>query len=266
MRGLLLIAVTACRFSPGETGTGSGSADAAIPGGDDAQIPGDGSARDPNDHLIAYYEMETIDSKTAADSSGHHHTATCTSCPTVKAGHKGMGFDFDGTTRFDVPDDGSFDSSTAFTIAIWVKWTMPSYMGQQYSCPVGKVFQNGIYNSYELCSDKTAGKWLYDTTQVDGNGNPQFDSMYAPIAGPKNNDWHHAAMVWDGSVKTLYIDGMDVMRDMPRTPVFDATGPLTFGADTDGGLQSSPFTGTADELRIYDVVLSPSEIAALAAP
>ena len=42
---------------------------------------------------------------------------------------KASGFKFDGTSRFDIDDGGAFDSTT-FTISLWAKWSMPSYMGE----------------------------------------------------------------------------------------------------------------------------------------
>ena len=76
--------------------------------------------------------------------------------------------------------------------------------------------------------------------------------------------WHHVGFVWDGSYRTLYVDGIEVAKD---------TDVLTSLKNSDGGLYigtnknrdaGTYFSGLIDDVRIYDIALIAEEVAALA--
>ena len=79
--------------------------------------------------------------------------------------------------------------------------------------------------------------------------------------------WSHVAATWDGSPSAtgihVYVDGLEPgyasQADAPGPRVDDSTIDLTISDTTDPS-----FAGAIDDVRVYDRVLSPSEIAALA--
>ncbi|MCE2813323.1 MAG: DUF1553 domain-containing protein [Planctomycetaceae bacterium] len=81
------------------------------------------------------------------------------------------------------------------------------------------------------------------------------------------NQWHHLTLTYDGSKKAaganLYIDGKPVKFDIPNN---NLTGSLETDKPFHLGLRekSLPFTGSIDELRIFDGVLSAVDIESLA--
>ena len=81
------------------------------------------------------------------------------------------------------------------------------------------------------------------------------------------NQWHHLTLTYDGSKKAaganLYIDGKPVKFDIPNN---NLTGSLETDKPFHLGLRekSLPFTGSIDELRIFDGVLSAVDIERLA--
>ncbi|MFM7927502.1 MAG: LamG domain-containing protein, partial [Pirellula sp.] len=81
------------------------------------------------------------------------------------------------------------------------------------------------------------------------------------------NQWHHLTLTYDGSKKAaganLYIDGKSVKFDVPNN---NLTGSLETDKPFHLGLRekSLPFTGSIDELRIFDGVLSPVDVERLA--
>jgi hypothetical protein len=256
MRASLWLLAAGCAFRPGSAETRDGAATTPDTARGDAAR--DASTLDQG--MIAWYEMESIGGDVAIDSTGHGHTGTCSQCPTVVTAHLGRGFHFDGTTRVDIGDSGAFDTS-AFTVATWVEYT--SLNASLYECPVGKVLDSTIFNSWELCYDANTGDWLYDTVAPPSFGGYAFASLEPP-SGPVVGTWYHTAMVWDGTTKTLYIDGTAVASSLADVAFANGM-PLSFGADIDYGSQSSPFVGVMDDLRIYGRALDAAEIAALAA-
>jgi cytochrome c553 len=81
------------------------------------------------------------------------------------------------------------------------------------------------------------------------------------------NQWHHLTLTYDGSKKAaganLYIDGKSVKFDVPNN---NLTGSLETDKPFHLGLRekSLPFTGSIDDLRIFDGVLSPVDVERLA--
>jgi len=76
--------------------------------------------------------------------------------------------------------------------------------------------------------------------------------------------WHHVGFVWDGTYRTLYVDGMEVSKDTnPLTSLKSADGGLYIGVNKnlDAGTY---FSGLIDDVRIYNVALTAEKIAILA--
>jgi hypothetical protein len=70
------------------------------------------------------------------------------------------------------------------------------------------------------------------------------------------------SFVWDGSSRTLYVDDVEVARDV-LNGLESATGGFYIGT----GKAMEPgtyFSGLIDDVRIYDRVLNPEQIAELA--
>jgi N-acetylneuraminic acid mutarotase len=79
-----------------------------------------------------------------------------------------------------------------------------------------------------------------------------------------DGQWHNIGFVWDGSYRSLYVDGIEVAKDTAaQNPLKPADGGLYIGAskDLDAG---TFFSGLIDDVRIYNVALTSEQIAALA--
>ena len=114
--------------------------------------------------------------------------------------------------------------------------------------------------------------------------NPSFqDSRNEPSKGgvqvPKGvNKWHHLVMTWDGATSNfkIFADGVKVSN--PEWEKRGTTGPLSFftptkpvigawGTNVPGGgtaeAWQKPFTGSIDELRVFNKALTDAEISSL---
>jgi hypothetical protein len=70
-----------------------------------------------------------------------------------------------------------------------------------------------------------------------------------------DGDWHRLGFVWDGSIRTLYVDDVEVAKDAQDNLGGPDNG-LCIGAGSD--LEPGTFwSGLIDDVRIYNRVLTP---------
>jgi hypothetical protein len=117
------------------------------------------------------------------------------------------------------------------------------------------------------CGDMTnprAGWLIYQT----GNGwnfrtyNQNGTTPAVSITGgppPVAGNWYHVAVVWDGSVGMVYVDGTLAATSTPTNYVPGTAGPLTVGVRADSTFW---WTGAADEVALYPTALSAAQILA----
>ncbi|MDJ0752228.1 MAG: LamG domain-containing protein [Ardenticatenaceae bacterium] len=152
--------------------------------------------------------------------------------------------DFVDTADFDLPDD--------FTVTLWANSDTPfanQNMVGKHTAGGGNLLNFGLYD----------GKYHLRIRDVFVN----FNQTALP-------DWQHVTVTGERSgTSTLvrfYLNGNETQAVTLNAVVGDLTGrPWTIGQDWDGGTRTDYFNGHLDDLRIYDRVLSPTEIGQLAA-
>lgn len=177
---------------------------------------------------------------TFIDSSNQAHTVTAvananTSTNQFKFGNASAGFDGTGD-YISVPDSADWDlfgSSADATIDFWVKHTdhagTEMYMAQWESGnDVWYFYHDGTgLNMYALTGGVTI--------------------IQLPSAGEiTDTNWHHIALVKEGTTYTIYKDGTSVSTVVSATTDTYAA-PLRIGTDDTAG---NWFDGSIDELRI----------------
>lgn len=76
--------------------------------------------------------------------------------------------------------------------------------------------------------------------------------------------WHHIGFVWDGSYRSLYVDGTEVAKDTAaQNPLKSADGGLYIGVDKTLD-PAAFFWGLIDDVRIYNIAISAEQIEELA--
>jgi hypothetical protein len=132
---------------------------------------------------------------------------------------------------------------------VWIKGGEP-----------GQVIISQVGDSGEiwLGIDSSEGKLITGFCDV------YFDPLVSE-AVITDGQWHHVGLVYDLTVfhRRLYIDGALVVEDTSGVAGVFSDGGLYIGAskDLEGG---SFFSGLIDDVRIYNGVLNPEEVAALA--
>ena len=205
--------------------------------------------------LVAHYELEG----NLADSSGNGHDGVFGGDPNFPAsyvtGPTGLGqaMLFDGTGGHQNVELGTFNPSGAtgqLTVALWARWDGPS---DQWQGLIGKR------DSWAL------DDMLWDIEihrDEDTIAFRRIDSY--PGSGGRilpTGVWTHIAATFDGTTARFYIDGEETGNGSFSFGL-DEEATLHFGSgDPNGG---NAFNGALDDVRIYDIALSPSEISALA--
>ena len=164
---------------------------------------------------------------------------------------------FDGQRRVNVGDVANIGFFDKFSMAAWIRADSES------GTILSRMADDSNADGYNLCVDKgklqlnLCKRWLDDAFRVE---------TAEPI--PLNR-WVHVAVIYDGSRTAsgvhFYIDGWPVnatiLLDELNQP-FASKDPFRIGS---GGFTPA-FRGLIDDVRLFDVVLSPEEISVLASP
>lgn len=212
---------------------------------------GGGSANIPTNGLVAYYPFNG----NANDESGNGNHGKVIGTVELTTDRHG---DPKGAYRFfkkelnyiSVPDNESLHFSN-FTLSAWIYTDADNY-GSGYLINKGRDINNG---SYRLCVTSVGAQTEY-------NGKNGV-SMPKPTTGV----WHMVTGTVEGNKAKIYLDGKFVAENtLSHTFKYNNSEPLTLGMHYYSGVPgywSYPLLGVMDDVRIYNRVLTPSEIEAL---
>jgi gluconolactonase len=124
-------------------------------------------------------------------------------------------------------------SAGAFSAFAWVRSETP-----------GRVIlsQNGGSN---WLSVDAAGHVGTELTKAGRSGTSPLWSQVVVTDG----QWHHVGLSWNGSIRVLYVDDVEVTRDAATGTASSSTGGLYIGAGTPLG---NFWSGLIDDVRLYD--------------
>jgi hypothetical protein len=205
-------------------------------------------------NLVGYYKMDDGTGNTTIDASGNTNTATLTNMDSSTDWVTGYpvsqnyALDFDGVDDYVATANNvsALDISADISIENWV------YISQNAS-DWTRIIGKGEGGS------RTYGVWL------DTNNRLLFQ-MYGPSSANlypdiqlENNKWYHIAATREGNLLTLYIDGVKI-GELPYTGTpYTGNEPLTIGY---GPGMHTYFTGKLDEVRIWNIARTQTEIQA----
>jgi len=195
----------------------------------------------PSFDLIGLWHFDTD----ANDSTANHNNGTFMDNAYLTTGYFGNAVSFDGSGDYvEVSGTDSLEPSNV-TVECWVK----SSTIKSYQYIVAKYY-TGSYASYGLYTGSSKGLFFYVS---DGSYSLSNDAG----TGVWDGEWHHIAGTYDGSILKLYVDGIEVGTGKAVTKTIGYnTGNLYVGSYGTGYY----FTGTIDEVRIWDGALTGSNI------
>ncbi len=197
----------------------------------------------------------------ARDVSGHGHDGTLSGDAAWSQGRFRGALSFDGATGVvDIPAAPVFDSQTV-TVSAWVQ---AAGSPGDFKYVVAKGANGCLAGSYGLYTGANGGLVFY----VGSNGGTSW--TLSPDAGDRVWDgaWHSIIGTYDGSSVRLYVDGIQIGSGTPSSSGISYGLPdsndLLIG-NYDGCSGTLDFTGSIDQVRVFDRALGPGEIRAVVA-
>lgn len=168
----------------------------------------------------------------------------------VIAGKIGQGLKFDGVNDYVNANSGaSFVNKNQGTFSIWVKVNKNSSTSQANPisplCVSDGTSSNGIY------IEATGSIINFYYTQGGGTVKPSSSAIL--------NRWYHVTGTWDASFVKLYVNGVLAQSLGQGTIISNSLSTLYSGSDC-LGTQTGYFSGSLDDVRIYNRALSPAEV------
>ncbi|MGB5519134.1 MAG: DNRLRE domain-containing protein [Gammaproteobacteria bacterium] len=202
---------------------------------------------------IAHWKLDETGGLTAVDSAGGHD-GTLVNDPVWAGGQHGGALNFDGSNdHINVPHDDTLSLNDAMTFATWIN---ASSFGNSYQTIIAKD-GGGSASNYWF------GTWRQELA-FGFFASGSFREVFTTGLNLQPNTWYHVAVTFDNAADevVLYVDGVPVHKDAMTFSPSTVSADLTIGRSPDGEY----WRGRLDDVRIYDELLSVTEIAGLAAP
>lgn len=155
-------------------------------------------------------------------------------------------YDFDGINDYiSVGTDNSLNLVDALTISIWIKPIPP--------LPVSAsrlVERRNVGIGYEIYIYQTSG----DLAMIIAAG----ERAKVTSSGLLDGDWHMVTYTYNGDLVTAYIDGVERANEASVTMSSNVSDTFFVG---DRGAHDREYEGLLDELIVWSVALTPTEVA-----
>jgi len=218
--------------------------------------------------LLARWSGDGLDGGRLRDLSDHGHDAAASGVTVVPgSGHAALRF-AGAASRVDIPHHGELDvgdPQRPFTVALWLR-TLPGNRSVQNLLAKGR---NG----------DTPGATLGIALELTGKGPAIYRWSDSPLPGSPRLEssawdvdvtdgaWHHVAVVCErADLRRCYRDGVAIGSDATawRNRTANRSRWTLGRLENQGFTGEFPFTGDLADVRLYDRVLTPGEVATLA--
>ncbi len=197
--------------------------------------------------LVAHWPMDETEGMYASDSVGENNAIVIGGATwQPSGGQKDGAIQLDGISGCAIINPILNPADGPFSIVAWINGCAPGQV---------VVSQQGAANWLRA---NTAGNLMTELIPTAGR------SPSPPLVSETmitNGEWHRIGFVWDGTHRTLFVDGVVVAEDTQNGLASSNNG-LYIGCGK--GMESGTyFSGLIDDVRIYNKALCVDEIAAL---
>lgn len=197
--------------------------------------------------LVLYLSFDEGKGATAQDNSMHGHDGDIIKNPAwVDGQFGGKALEFDGTKgqHVKVPINDTLQLREKFTIAFWVKRGATQISAWNYMVSAGTLVWATIFN-------RDSGK-TYLWSKAPGWAQKAITTENQP------DDWVHITVTHDvDSDVSIYYDGEKVGQGAKPPPIIEIDGSIMVAARHPN---NEFFTGTIDEVYLFDRVITENEI------
>jgi len=209
----------------------------------------------PRPANVAYWKFDESEGAVAYDSSGNNHNGILENGAHFVSGIMNNAVEFDGAD--DRVPAGAFDVTGGdghITIAAWIKADDFDVMdGRIISKAAGKAEKNHYWMLSTIFNGRSRLCFSLKSNGVTETLIPSSGYLIPEI-------WTHVVATWDGSTMRLYKDGV-LVGSKAKNGILDTNGDVEVAiGNQPTGAGNKPFDGLIDDLRIYNVALSQSEI------
>ena len=219
-----------------------------------ASIPEDWPYITPNASVVLYMHLDnsTLDSSIY----GNNGVAQGANCSASVAGKLDSACSFDGiNTDVNVPYSLFLSPTQAITIEAWFNTNNRTADQRIVSHTETGGYQLSL-NENIVCTQNS----LCMLVRVGGN----YHGASYPVSNISNNQWYHVAGTYDGETLRLYINGQEVSSNTTPSGAisYSVNNPLCIGSEPDSSAcnAGSYFNGSIDDIVIWNMSLSPSEV------
>jgi hypothetical protein len=190
--------------------------------------------------LVAHWALDEIEGDVAHDSVGENHATVLGGAAWQPA--EGI---VDGALLMDGLDDSVATeevrdpSDGPLSVFAWVKGGGP-----------GQVIASQVLGANWLMADPSDG---YLMTELKRPG--RLGKALASEVTITDGNWHRVALVWDGTMRSLYVDDLLAAQDI-QTTVVGSGGGLNIGCGKNQA-PGSYWSGWIDDVRVYDRAIQP---------
>ena len=212
------------------------------------------NAQVPANSLVLHYTFDDINNNIANDISGNNLDGVLVNEPLVVTGVSGTALQFNGIDNYLISYAPQIlpEGSEHRTISMWVR------VDQNNASAVFAGYGRGSRcQNFQIGTDYTSGEFLsfYGWNACD------YVTDLSTITLADGN-FHHLALVYDGLILSIYVDGAlvsSVERDLNTV-----ANTLCLAGEISSNACDRLFAGAIDDFRLYSRALSQSEIASIA--
>jgi len=202
--------------------------------------------------LVAHWRLDDGSGTTAADTVSNND-GTLQGNATWAVGWIGGALELDGDDYVDCGSSDAFNITEQVTLAAWIK-PDPDFAYPDWS---GIIMRGGPnIDTFAFYYNGPSRQLGFKTTGT----SPSWMAIAA--TGLFDGEWHHVAAVYNGTRKTVYLDGEEIGAMDSTGTIETSTGRLLLGAGRDMNPPTHHLVGLIDDARIYDEALAQVEIQA----